>query len=279
MGIIVQENIMLTNAEKFGPNARRFLAAMAGQDKRIFNLEDALPYWSSHHMARKALSRLVKSGWLERIERGLYMIVPLEAGPEGRWSEDPLILAAQMAPTGAIAYWSALRYWGMTEQVPRTTFVQITNRRSQPLVTILGMGFRFITVVERKKFSIVQQMSDGLPFKITDREKTLIDACDRPDLCGGILQVAQVLQSDEPIDWLKVDTHLVRMGSGAIYKRLGYLVDSLEIPVPDRTQRLKRWRKEMTQGIASLEPGVGREGKIDTSWRIRVNIDVQEGPR
>lgn len=77
---------MSADAEMFGPNARRFLAAMAEQDKRVFNLEDALPYWPSPHMARKALSRLVKGSWLERIERGLYMIVPLEAGPEGRWS-------------------------------------------------------------------------------------------------------------------------------------------------------------------------------------------------
>jgi hypothetical protein len=32
---------MLINSNKFGPNARRFLATMAEQDKRIFSLEDA----------------------------------------------------------------------------------------------------------------------------------------------------------------------------------------------------------------------------------------------
>jgi predicted transcriptional regulator of viral defense system len=252
---------------------------MSEQEKRVFNLEDALPYWSSPHMARKALSRLGKSGWLERIERGLYMIVPLEAGPEGRWSEDPLILATQMAPAGAVAYWSALRYWGLTEQIPRTTFVQIAHRRSRPRLTILGMAFQFVTVVEKKMFGIVQQMSDGLSFKITDREKTLIDACDRPDLSGGILQIHQALQSEEQIEWPKVDTYLMRMGSGAIYKRLGYLVDSFDIPVPDRDQRLKRWRERTTKGIASLEPGGSGEGKIDTSWRIFVNVDFSGAPR
>jgi predicted transcriptional regulator of viral defense system len=38
-----------------------------------------------------------------------------------------------------------------------------------------------------------------MSFKITDREKTLIDACDRPDLSGGILQIAQALRSMEQI--------------------------------------------------------------------------------
>lgn len=270
---------MTKRMEKFGPNARRFLAAMAEQDKRVFKLEDALPYWSSPHMARKALSRLEKSGWLERIERGLYMIVPLEAGPEGRWSEDPLVLATQMAPTGAVGYWTALRYWGMTEQVPRTTFVQITHRRSRPRVTILGMGFRFITLIERKLFGLVQQLSDGQSFWITDREKTLIDACDRPDLSGGILQIAQALQSGEPIDWPTIDTYMAQMSSGAIYKRLGYLVDSLDVSIPDRNLRLNHWREGLTQGIAVLEPGGDREGKIDTSWRIKVNTEALQGSR
>jgi len=167
----------------------------------------------------------------------------------------------------------------MTEQIPRTTFVQITNRRSRPRVTILGMEFRFITVVERKMFGLVQQLSDGQSFMITVREKTLIDACDRPDLSGGILQIAQVLRSQEPIDWSKVDTYLAQMGSGAIYKRLGYIVDSLDIPVPDRNQRLKHWRDGITHGIALLDPGEGPEGKIDTAWRIRANIEVLEGSR
>jgi predicted transcriptional regulator of viral defense system len=72
---------------------------------------------------------------------------------------------------------------------------------------------------------------------------------------------------------------MVRMGSGAIYKRLGYLVEALDIPVPDRDQSLKRWRKRMTQGIASLEPGGSGEGKIDTSWRILVNVEISRAFR
>ncbi|MFQ5923508.1 MAG: type IV toxin-antitoxin system AbiEi family antitoxin domain-containing protein, partial [Anaerolineales bacterium] len=125
---------MVKNYGKFAPNARRFLAAMAAKENRIFSIEDAIPYWSSPHQTRKALSRLQRNGWIERLERGLYLIVPLEAGPERHWTEDPLVLAAQMAPGGVIAYWTAFHYWGMTEQIPRTTFAQITNRRSRPKI-------------------------------------------------------------------------------------------------------------------------------------------------
>jgi len=269
-------SIVTRNHGKLAPNARRFLAAIAAKEKRVFSIEDAIPYWSSPHQARKALSRLQRNGWIERLERGLYLIVPLEAGPERRWTEDPLVLAAQMAPEGVIAYWTASHYWGMTEQVPRTTFVQITNRRSRPKISLLGMRFQFVTIVWRKLFGETRQSGDGMEFKITDREKTIVDACDRPDLSGGILQIAQTLETGEPLEWEKVDAYLQRMKSGAIYKRLGFLIERLEIELPSKEQMLSQWRAAITEGIADLEPGRGRKGRIESRWRIRVNVDLPE---
>jgi predicted transcriptional regulator of viral defense system len=256
---------------------RRFLAAMAEQGKHVFRLEQALPYWSSPQMARKALSRLERRGWLKRLERGLYLIVPLDAGPDGQWSEDPLVIAAQLAPEGAVAYWSALHYWGMTEQIPRTIFVQTVCRRYKPMNTILGVRYRFVVVVERKLFGIMTQFRDGLSIRITDREKTLIDALDRPDLCGGISQVVEALKSLEGLDWARIDSYLELLNSGAVYKRIGYLVDELDITVPDQTQRLMEWRKRITKGIALLEPGFEKTGSINTRWRVRVNTSVMDG--
>lgn len=270
---------MSRESESRSSVVRRFLAAMAEGEKRVFGLEDALPFWSTPHQARKALSRLEKRGWVERLERGLYLIVPLEAGPEGRWTEDPLVIATHLSPEGAAAYWTALHYWRMTEQVPRTTFVQTTRRRHRPRVTILGVRYRFVTVSQQKLFGITVESSDGSSFRITDEEKTVIDGCDRPDLCGGIRQIAAALQSGEPLDWEKVDGYLDRLGSGAVYKRLGYLTDSLGVQVQQREERFARWREAMSQGIANLEPVGTAAGPIDTSWRLRINVPGLERSR
>ena len=35
-------------------------------------------------------------GWLARIERGRYLIVPLEAGPDRVWTEDALVIASYL---------------------------------------------------------------------------------------------------------------------------------------------------------------------------------------
>ncbi|MCH8339179.1 MAG: type IV toxin-antitoxin system AbiEi family antitoxin domain-containing protein, partial [Chloroflexi bacterium] len=168
-----------------GPQEQRFLREVAGSGMRIFRTEQAYPHFASKARARKALSRLESKGWLMRLERGLYLLVPLEAGPEGTWAENPLAIAHQLTPVGAVGYLPALHYWEMTKRAPAEMVVQTLRRRFRPRVTILGVEYQFILVVERKLFGVTTQTIDGLTFRITDREKSLVDACDRPDLCGG----------------------------------------------------------------------------------------------
>lgn len=255
-----------------GPQERLFLTSLAGEGKRIFRVNDALPYWTSKQRAINALARLAKKGWLNRLERGLYMIVPLEAGPAGQWTDDPLVIATQLNPGGVVAYWSALHYWNLTEQVPRTIFIQSLRQRNPSQTTIFGVRYKFVRIKKDRFFGIVTRSGEGLKITITDREKSLIDACDRPDLCGGILQIAQALQAGEPIDWDRMDSYLKKMGSGAIYKRLGYLIETLDISIPNREDRLRNWRQSMSQGIALLDLGGPQTGSVKTKWRVRVNV-------
>lgn len=269
----------MNQATKLGPTARQFLATMAGADRRLFRAEDAAKFWSSKKTASDALSRLVDDGWLERIERGLYLIIPLEAGPERKWTEDPKLIASQLAPEGAAAYWTALHHWGLTEQVPRTVFVQTRKRKHRARVSVLGVRYEFIVITGRKFFGVAQQWSDGAEFRITDREKTVLDALDRPDLCGGLPVVASALATSDGLDWDRLDQYLKRFESGAIYKRLGYLVETLEVPVPDRPRRLAAWKRGVSQGVALLDPRGPKKGPINSQWRVQANVSGLERRR
>ena len=266
------QNIMKTSRSMLGPQERIFLTSMARNGKRIISYEDSLHYWKSVQLVRKALSRLESNGWLRRLKRGLYLLIPLEAGPEGQWSEDPLVIATQLVPEGAVAYWSAMRYWNMTEQVPRTIFVQTTSRRFLPKQEILGVRYQFVVVKNNRFFGILTRMNNGMPIQITDREKTLVDACDRPDLNGGVMQIAQAIKSLDVIDWDKLNSYLERFGSGAVYKRLGYLIEHLDISIPNKRSMLMEWHSNLTEGISWLEPAGEHNGPVKTRWRIRVNV-------
>jgi len=264
---------MIRNVTELGPREAEFLSRMAAFEHGVFTSAKASQFWGNANYAKSVLHELSKKGWVQRLMRGTYLVIPLEAGPARLWSETAAVVAQHLVRPSAIAYWSALQYWHLTEQAPRVTFVQIPTRRSRREVDVLGMRFRFVTVGESKFFGLARQTAGGRPIVVTDREKTLIDAADRPELSGGIVQLAEALrQGAVDIDWKKLDAYLVRFRVGAIYKRLGFLVEAQGIPVPGGEARLAAWRSRLTAGISPLEPGGGAEGRVVTRWRVRVNV-------
>lgn len=251
------------------------LSKLAAQGQSIFELADfAKALGADRTRARKLLYQLRQSGWVAQLTRGKYLIVPLEAGPEGTWSEDALVIAYHLAEPASVAYWSACHYWGWTEQVPRTVFVQTTQRKMQTTQVVLGVQYRFVRVHPRKFFGHIKRTTERAEFTVTDREKTLVDALDHPEFCGGIRLVMEMLPAMESIDWDKVDEYLERMDSGAIYKRLGFLAERFgsRLDLPDRKKRLDNWRSHLTGGYAPLDPGGPSRGKFDSRWRVRVNV-------
>ncbi len=219
---------------------------------------------------------LERAGWLRRIQRGLYALIPLRAGPERQWSENALVVASYLLKPSAVAYWSALHYWGLTEQIPRTVFVQSPRRKFRNDRTVAGVRYQFVVVKAGRFFGFHKPTIEGHTVRITDREKTILDAADRPDLCGGIWQLALALQRHTgELDWQRLDDYLRRFASGALYKRLGYLVETLDLPVPGRPEILERWQQAMTTGIAVLDPGEPGKGVTQRRWRIRDNIGLR----
>ena len=256
------------------PKEAEFLSILASQGKKIFTSSEAHAFWGSPSMTDQALYQLERRGWLYRLEPGIYLLLPLEAGPERHWSESALIIAPYLVEPAAIAYWSALHYWQLTEQIPRITFVQSTTRKRPATKTVLNMSFRFVTVKEEKFFGLARRTLDGQPFPVTNREKTLIDAADRPELSGGIYQLAQSLQSAQELDWHQLSDYLSHWPTTSPTKRIGYLVEALDLEIPDRNMRIAQWQERIAPGIVLLEPGRSRDiGSITTRWQLQINVD------
>src|SRR6266849_1251988 len=87
------------------------------------------------------LGRLVRRGWLSRVRRGLYFILPLEAGREGTAIEDPWVLARELYSPCYIGGWTAAEHWGLTEQLFRATFVVTSANIRRSRETFLGAEF------------------------------------------------------------------------------------------------------------------------------------------
>jgi len=274
-----------------GKSGSKLLSKLSVNNKSAFTVEDAqnaLPE-KSYDALRQLLSRLVRSGWLIRLKGGKYLIVPLEAESPDTWSEDSFVLAsASVSGTSAvsarahvanpnlqmqyaISYWSALNYYGYTEQIPRTVFVSTPNRETSTSQAILDVPYRLVFLSPKKFFGLTTVWQDNKPVQITEKEKTIIDCLDRPRLCGGIVEAAKGLSEGfkDGIDFSKLSSYAQRIGNATVFKRLGFLVESLELPVETW---LDDWQKSISKGYSLLDPTQPKRGQYNAKWHIIINV-------
>jgi predicted transcriptional regulator of viral defense system len=87
--------------------------------KRVFTIENVL---STTNIQKEVLwvilSRLEKKRWIERIEKGKYTL-------------NEFIIGSLLVTPYCVAYWSALNFYGLTEQFPNTVFLQTARVQEQ----------------------------------------------------------------------------------------------------------------------------------------------------
>ena len=233
----------------------------------IFTVDDARKISGvSNEVLWVMLSRMESGGWIERIEKGKYMIIPLGA-EKGKYTLHEFVIASLLVDPCCIAYWSALNFHGLTEQMPRTVFVETTSRRKRQNVDIFGVDYNVVRVKKEKFFGIEQHWIEGVSINITEPEKTIVDCLDRPQLCGGVMEVAKALK-EGGFNRKKLIDYSKRLNNSGVMRRLGYLSDhlDLEIDIP-RTD---------TRSYLHLDPSMPHRGPKNARWRLIVNIDELE---
>lgn len=266
---------MTRTITELGPRQAEFLTTMAGSGRDVFAAEDALGFWGSEQYARNELAQLESKGWLERLEKGRYLIIPLEAGVEREWSEDPLKIGSFLAPDGAAAYWTALRHWGWTTQLPRTQLFITPSRRFNREITVLGVPYRFITLKPSRIFGVREEWQEGFKVRVTDPERTIVDSLDRTDLAGGVSEVSEALLSAwDTLDTQRLLDYVRRLGSGTVPKRLGYLVEQLGLSVD--ASAIDALHDMVGSGITLLERGGPKTGRMTRRWNLQINAGDQD---
>jgi predicted transcriptional regulator of viral defense system len=249
------------------------LSSLAEKRKNIFSLNDiTLELSCPYERAKVIANRLVKKKWIIPLSRGKYLLVPLSAGVEGKYTEHEFVIASKLVNPYYIGYWSALNYYRFTEQTPLTVFVATTKRlRSRK---ILGTEYRFITLSKRKFFGFTRMAVANSTVNISEKEKTIADSLDHPEYCGGISEVAKCLWKARGEISLKrlVDVAL-KMGNSSILKRFGYLSEILGIELPENLA--SRITSSLRRGFSLLDPAAGGRGKYSTKWNLLVNVPVE----
>ena len=266
---------MTNNARTLGEAGSDLLTEMTRQGKRIFNYADAVKaYGSSNRRLRELLSTLVKRGWLQRIEKGKYLILPLEAGRQREWTEHEFIIASCLIEPYYVGFRSALNYFGYTEQISRTIFIASTSRKLKSSMEISGVTYRFVFMSNIKFFGYKEITIDGSQVNISEPEKTIVDCLDRVRYTGGVSEVAKALRyGQNELDFTKMAEYSMRNGNKAASQRLGYLIETLGFKAD---KAVKILLQSMSTRYIPLDTLSEPKGKYMERWKVILNIPDNE---
>jgi len=240
------------------------LKSMA-KESQVFSFSQL--YQKTHikkEVLKVILSRMEDRGFIERIEKGKYLIIPL-GSEKGKYTLHEFVIASYLVEPYAISYWSALHHYGLTEQIPSTVFVQTPARKKKNLMEIFSVNYQIVRVKEDKFFGVRKEWIDENLVSITDKEKTIIDCLDKPHYAGGIIEVAKALKSGS-LNYNQLSAYALRIGNFAVIRRLGYLCERMGVPLNLPQPRSKSY--------LLLDPTMPAKGENDAKWRLKINADT-----
>ena len=264
------------NLRSLGDIEARLITSLSSKGKGVFTLSDALEATGGSNAAtRKLVHDLVQKKWLIRLIRGKYLIVPFEAGEEGEHTENWFVIAKHLIEPKPyyLSHWSALDIHEMLTQPALTVYISTPVRRIPK--KILGATFRFIFSQSKDLWGLEEIWATPTQrVKTSDLERTIIDCLDRPDLCGGISEIAKgIWIKRNEIDYQKLIDYALKYDRKSVIKRLGFVLETYSIGSKETFSKLK---KELTSSYTLLDPSLPVSGKFKSAWKVRANIEPEE---
>ncbi|MFZ5984135.1 MAG: type IV toxin-antitoxin system AbiEi family antitoxin domain-containing protein [Acidobacteriota bacterium] len=228
--------------------------------------------------AAKLLARWARKGWIARVRRGLYVPLALESQVAEAVLEDPWAVAMRLYESCYIGGLSAAEHWDLTEQVYRTVVVLTTKKTRSRNQEVAGTNFLLKTVPETALFGLSVVWRGQTKVSVSDPSRTLADLLADPSLGGGIRSVRDMLQAylrstNKNLPLLL--EYARRLGNGAVFKRLGLLLEEL---APAEDAALDDCRRGLTAGYAHLDP-MRRGSRLISRWRVWVPENWMKGGR
>jgi len=259
-----------------GPRAAFLIAELYERQKTIFSNKDVEKITGlSPKSARGLANRLIDRGLATRLKPGLFILVPTELGHERDYLGDPYVVAEEIV--GGTSYYishaSAMDIHRMVTQ-PQLMVYATTTQAVRPH-SVLGTEFRFVRCKPEHLFGIMDHwVTKTRKIRVSDLERTVIDGLRQSRYCGGFSEIAKGFwMRREDIDVKKLMEYALVMDIGAVYRRLGYL---LELFGTEETGQLDLLRRKITSFYVLLDPMLPPEGKFIARWRLQLNVSPEE---
>ena len=259
--------------------SRESLSKLLREGGEVLTVDNAASILSlENEEAAKALARWRNQGWFARVKRGVYVAVPLEARDAAQALEDAWILIPDLFDPAYVGGWSAAEHWDLTEQIFRDICVFTGRPVTKRNQTIHNVPFVVTHAPPEQHFGTKLVWKKEKKILVSDPAKTIVDMLSNPWVGGGVQHVVDCLQqyfNSEHFKESQLIDYAVRLGNGAVFKRLGFLASQL---LGDDHPLALACEMRLSEGKAQLDPAL-KGKKLITRWRLFIPANIQIGSK
>ncbi len=257
---------------------REVIASLAAGGADFFTLGDLRDRFELHPaQAHQLAHRLARKGFVRRVKRGLFAILPPADWHTGGLGTDHYWTAAAtvVGEPYYFAYYTAMEFHQMTQQPLRTLFVATVKPHRQ--VTFADTRVRFITLPAEKAFGHEDRRTAGDHIvQVAQLERAFLDCADRPELCGGIGEVFRgFTRRRNELDGDRLIRIVQRFDRPVATKRLGFLLEAAGGD-PELLDDLERVAGRLKRYTPLDRNARVRTGTRNRRWELTVNADMRQ---
>jgi len=253
-----QRNIIYSG---ISPLESHILKKIADNNLVSFGVEELirLTNWDRQRVYN-ILHSLQKKNHIYRIRRNQYVITE-------NINEKIFRIATEVVEPSYISFWTALSYYGYTEQQIKT--IQLVTTKQTCSLSLSSFNIE-PTTFRIKRFFGYKKIND---FVIATPEKAFIDSLYQLNKCGGLDEYSKCLKNAWNMLNKKTFVQgLLLFDNKSMISRIGFIIDCLSLK---KTIDIKKLKTNISQTPIKLNPYSSKKATYNKKWNILINHQIK----
>ena len=228
------------------------------------------------YVYRKYVKRLVETGKLQAIRKGLYAVLsPLDE--REKHEPDKLLIASKIRKEYYLGFHSALEYYGCAYSAFNEAYVCVRAKDRFDPFSYKRFIFKPVFIKDITSQVLEKTYGNSL-LKVSSKERTFIECIDRPQYAGGWEECIKSLENLSGIDTKKLISLTLGQERKGLPRRVGYVLGLLRNRSPFFEHISDGMLNEMKTGIKGPPRYLvrGKKSSLNRKWNLYIPEGFEE---
>jgi len=237
--------------------------------KRMIKTSDVVKILGNLHKSADYLTNLREKGYIQKIKKGVYAIVPPNMIGEKDYLPDKFLIASHLKDKYYISHHSALELHGIAESVFNMVYITLPDYAS----SFEHKGIKYNFVSTKYFFGMEQMIYKSVTITLSDLEKTVLDCIRNIHFAGGIEEMVKSISGVPSLNYNKILEYLKQFNEQILYHKTGFILESMiDLSLP------KKFFNELQKHIGEKVYYIDKNKKsiYDKKWKVMVPSNFRE---